>query len=465
MTNAVRLRFIVLLLAVAAMGAAIAASMVHFQRQTRELHTRLANIDAESGQIAAQFKDRFRDITNTRLQYAVTRDPAAWRHFLQATAALSQWIDQQGQQLRTQEERDVLKQVKAALQDYDRTIGQIPGEPNLATEAALPAEVHPPVANSADGLAAYNRIRTESHHLFDLGESLASAHFRSRNELLRGAQQRLDDLRWSVLGLLGLLFLAGVAFAAVAYRDLIAPLRVKLIESQSLVDRQEKLASLGMLAAGVAHEIRNPLTAIKAALFIQQKRFAAGSPEHADSALVQREISRLEKIVNDFLRFARPADPALATIGSDELLREVQQFFAPGLEKAGIKLVVETDGRSPIQVDAAQMKQVLINLVQNAVDAMERSGTITLRSRRDRKPLGGNERDVVILEVEDTGRGIPPEVGRRLFDPFFTTKDHGTGLGLSIAARIVEKHRGALQYQTQVSRGTTFGVVLPEATS
>jgi signal transduction histidine kinase len=104
---------------------------------------------------------------------------------------------------------------------------------------------------------------------------------------------------------------------------------------------------------------------------------------------------------------------------------------------------------------------VLINLVQNAAESIGRDGTVTLRVRLDASRLGDRTRDVVILDVSDTGSGIPPEVEKRLFDPFFTTKEAGTGLGLSIAARIVEKHGGALQYQTQVNRGTTFGIVLP----
>lgn len=447
---AVRLRLVGLGLAVTVAGVAIAGILWNFQRQTQAVRAKLANIDTESGEIAAQFKDRFREITNARLQYAVSHDQATWQHFLEATQTLAQWIDVRGQRLTTAEERDILAQVKAALDDYRRTIGQIPGEPNAAA--------------GGDSLAAYTRVRSESHRLFDLGESLASAHFRSRNQLLGETRLRLDDLRWSVLGLLGLLFVFGVALAAVAYRDMIAPLRVKLIESQFLVERQEKLASLGLLAAGVAHEIRNPLTAIKAALFIQQKRFAAGSPEHADSEVVQREISRLEKIVNDFLRFARPADPVLTEVATDQLLSEVQAFFAPEAQKAGVALLLEVTPAA-IRADAAQIKQVLINLVQNATESIDQDGTVTLRNRRERKVLAGTERDVVILEVADTGKGIPAEVAKRLFDPFFTTKDYGTGLGLSIAARIVEKHQGALQYQTQVNRGTTFGVVLPEAGS
>jgi two-component system, cell cycle sensor histidine kinase and response regulator CckA len=131
-----------------------------------------------------------------------------------------------------------------------------------------------------------------------------------------------------------------------------------------------------------------------------------------------------------------------------------------------------------IRVDPPQIEQVLINLIQNAAESIGRDGTITLRARslerpaRTLLPLAGLPRrsfppkaahatSVVILEVIDTGKGIPLEVQERLFDPFFTTKEAGTGLGLSIAARIVERHGGALQYQTEVNRGTTFGIILP----
>jgi signal transduction histidine kinase len=116
-----------------------------------------------------------------------------------------------------------------------------------------------------------------------------------------------------------------------------------------------------------------------------------------------------------------------------------------------------------INVDPEQIKQVLINLVRNAADSIVGAGTVTLSARKDRKRLANGETPVVILEVADTGRGILPDVEKRLFDPFFTTKENGTGLGLPIAARIVQNHGGVLQYQTQVNHGTTFGIVLPEA--
>jgi len=444
--NSVKLRFLALASAVALLGAAIALIILNFQRQEKELQARLNNIDTESGEIVAHFKDALRELNNIRLQYAIDRDPAVLARFRQASDQLGLWLDQQAPLLTTAGDQAAFRQVKSAYRDYLRA----------AQEESAPARAGGP-------LAAFTRVRSESQHLFDLGEDLAKAHYRSRNELLAEARQRIHGLQSSVLILLALLFLFGLSLAAFAYRDLIAPLRLKLVASQELAERHEKLAALGMLAAGVAHEIRNPLTAIKAALYIQQKRFAAGSPEHADTELVQREITRLERIVSDFLLFARPADPHLAATPVDDLLRDVQAFLAPELARSGIQLVLGEPTPWQVQADAAQIKQVLINLVQNAVDSIGRDGTITLRACQDRKWLHGTEREVVVLEVADTGRGIPPEVGRRIFDPFFTTNDSGTGLGLSIAARIVDKHRGSLQYRTQVNRGTIFGIVLPQA--
>jgi signal transduction histidine kinase len=180
--------------------------------------------------------------------------------------------------------------------------------------------------------------------------------------------------------------------------------------------------------------------------------------------VVEREIVRLERIVNDFLQFARPAEPDTVMMAADLLLLETKLFFAPQLEKNRIQMTLEPSAPMYVKVDPAQMKQVLINLVQNAADSIGREGTITLRARLSRKPLLNGETGTVIIEVSDTGRGIPAEAQKRLFDPFFTTKENGTGLGLSIAARIVQKHGGVLQYQTQVNRGTTFGILLPQAT-
>jgi len=125
--------------------------------------------------------------------------------------------------------------------------------------------------------------------------------------------------------------------------------------------------------------------------------------------------------------------------------------------------LVPGEGGLHVRVDPQQLKQVLINLTQNAADASSTGGVVTLHARAGTRPTPHGTLSAVILEVGDSGKGIPPDVQKRLFDPFFSTKETGTGLGLAIAARIVEKHDGALQYQTRTNHGTVFGIVLPPA--
>lgn len=257
------------------------------------------------------------------------------------------------------------------------------------------------------------------------------------------------------------LFVVGGVLAVLIYRGLVAPLQTRLRESQRVIERQEKLSSLGVLAAGVAHEIRNPLTSIKVRLFTQQQLLQKGSEEFDDNVFLAGEISRLEKIVKDFLAFARPSDPELAVVRLTDPLRQLRPLLEPSLRQQGIVLREEYLADPMIRVDLAQLKQVLINLIKNAGEAMTEPGTITLRTRTEPAGKGVRGRARAVLEVADTGPGIPPAVARRLFDPFFTTKPSGTGLGLSIAARIVEKHGGTLGYSTELNRGTTFRILLP----
>lgn len=445
----VAFRLAALGLAVGLMGLLIVYFTLSSQTEANELRARLGTVDSESFGFADQFRGRLREVNTLRLREAIDHDPATWQQFLKAGSDLNNWLNQQAPKLAAESEQDLLRQTRAAFEDYLRTVERLHKPPQEDTqEAAAETEL---------------TIRAKSQRLSDLGQNLAKAHYALRNQLLLHANETLTRLRRLILGLLGLLFIFGLAIAALAYRDLIVPLRVKLVESQSLVERNEKLASLGMLAAGVAHEVRNPLTAIKAAVFMQQKKFAPGSQERADADVVQREILRLERIVTEFLQFARPAEPQLVKTTANAPLQEVQSFLAPELARSNIQLVVENAAPLPIEADPEQLKQVLINLVQNAADSIGRDGRITLRARADRKPLRNGETNVVVLEVADTGKGIPPDVEKRLFDPFFSTKTTGTGLGLSIAACLVEKHGGALLYQTQLNHGTTFGIVLPEA--
>ncbi|HYG23914.1 MAG TPA: ATP-binding protein [Verrucomicrobiae bacterium] len=284
----------------------------------------------------------------------------------------------------------------------------------------------------------------------------ASEFFAEAETSLRRLQQFL------FITLLGLAA-CGILIMVLVYRRTIAPLRSNLTQSLAVIERHEKLASLGVLAAGIAHEIRNPLTAIKVRLFTLKSSHQAGTSEHEDLEVIRNEIDRLERIVSEFLQFARPAEPNLEVVSIEKLLRETLQLLESELRRRSVEIRLVPIEGGWVKADADKIKQVLINLVQNGAESIEHGGIVTLAARTDSRVLGGAFKPVAIIEVSDNGSGIAPETQKRLFDPFFTTKEEGTGLGLAIAARIVEKHGGVIEYETAPNRGTTFSIILPLA--
>jgi signal transduction histidine kinase len=450
MSGGMKYRLVAFILAIAGMFVVIVWTGHTSWRRIGELREKLTTVKLQSFQIADHLQQTIRELNNLVLRYGVYQDANAWANFQTRSKALDAWIDDERPILTTADERLVLDAINARYDKYLEAARDIGSRIRSSAPTATP-------------LAEFPDFESQSERILDLGSQLAQAHLDSMSSFLAASQKSLTFLRAVLLTSLTLLLLSGGGLAVMVYRELIAPLRLKLVQSQALLERQEKLASLGLLAAGVAHEIRNPLTAIKAWLFLQQKHLLPGTTEHTDTQVIANEVSRLENIVKDVLLLARPSDPRLTTVPADEPLRQVQALLKPQLVMANIGLAFQDSVSAPIQIDAQQIQQVLINLIQNAADSIGHDGEVTLRARLDNKRLADRVREVVVLEVADNGKGIPPEVEKRLFDPFFTTKDTGTGLGLSIAARIVEKHGGALQYQTQPNRGTTFGIVLPRA--
>jgi signal transduction histidine kinase len=449
-SGGIKLRLVAFVLAIAGMVFLIAWTAHSSWQRTGKLEQDLTEGQLKSFQIADHFRQTILELNNAVLKFGAYGDTNDWKHFDVASTNLDQWIDEQRPILSSDTEKQILDLINTNYDGYMAAARQIGDRVRSNSQSTTP-------------LADFAEFENQSQQILSLGFRLATAHRESMDSLLAASKKSLNYLRFLLLTSLTLLLVAGGGLAAVVYAELIAPLRVRLVESQALMDRQEKLASLGMLAAGVAHEIRNPLTAIKAWLFLQQKQLRPGTPEHADAQVISDEINRLDHIVKDVLLFARPSEPRFAVVPADQPLRQVQALLAPQLEKSNIRLRLADPVTIRIRIDAHQIQQVLINLIQNAAESIGQNGAIDLRARLGIKRLGDRVSDVVILEVADTGKGITAEVEKRLFDPFFTTKEAGTGLGLSIAARIVEKHGGALQYQTQVNRGTTFGVVLPQA--
>lgn len=448
MNSSMKLRLAGFVFAIGLLASLIVWAMLTSSRRVEASRAQLTLAQSESFRIAGYFQQAILGLNDRLLAFAMHHDTNDWVGFERDWVALNAWIDQQ--HLTAPAEQEVVDRINAAYDVYHNAAAEIERTLKSSTGTSMPA-------------TEFARFQNQAARLLNLSFQLAEAHRQTLVASLAGSSASLAHLQALLFGALFVLLGFGVWLAVVVYQQLIAPLQVKLVESQALLERQEKLASLGVLAAGVAHEIRNPLTAIKAWLFMHQKKLQPGTPEQADADIVANELNRLERIVKDFLLFARPSEPEFQVVSADRPLREVRELLTPQLEKGHIQIRLEDAPSAWIRVDPQQIKQVLINLVQNAADAIGQDGLVTLRVRLDHRRLGENSTEVVILEVVDTGKGIPPEVEKRLFDPFFTTKESGTGLGLSIAARIIEKHGGALQYKTQVNHGTTFGIVLRRA--
>jgi signal transduction histidine kinase len=426
------------------------------ERRIKQLEARLTASQLESFQFAGEIRHGLGTLNHSLLRYALLRDPKQWEQFERASGDLDRWIDDHDPNLNphspltTDAERKAFQELNNAYDEY------------RAAARAVHANGLPALVNSSSKLdSQIDAFDVQAQRMSALVHQLADAHHKAEIGFLASANASLAHIKSILVVSVAMLLALVAAMGGVIYRDTIAPLRTKLVESQTLLERQQKLATLGTLAAGIAHEIRNPLTSLKARLYTLEKHLQAVPAARKDTDIISAEISRLERIVQDVLSFARPSDPKLETIPADTVIREVQGLIAPNLESRGVRLEVESSPQLLIRADSGHLKQVLINLVGNAAEAIDGPGTVTLRARAGRAALGGRETDAVILEVADTGKGIPPEVEKRLFDPFFSTKETGTGLGLPIAARIVEKHGGALQYQTRPGHGTTFGVVLP----
>jgi signal transduction histidine kinase len=232
----------------------------------------------------------------------------------------------------------------------------------------------------------------------------------------------------------------------------------QLQKSFEQLRRADRLSALGELSAGLAHEIRNPLGSIEGAVQILGRRELSEDTRLEFADLAYREAVRLKGLLTNFLEFARPQPPRVTVSEVILLLESVAKLASETAMMARVTLHIQTaEELPPVSVDSEQIKQVLLNLVINAVQAMPDGGQATLRARRDG--------DWILMEVEDEGIGIPPDDFERVFDPFFTTRNHGTGLGLSIAYQIVSQHGGHISARRNPQRGMTFTVTLPLTTA
>jgi two-component system nitrogen regulation sensor histidine kinase GlnL len=233
-------------------------------------------------------------------------------------------------------------------------------------------------------------------------------------------------------------------------------------------ERRARVSDLAAVAAGLAHEVKNPLGGIKGAGQLLAERFGDDADASRFTALIIREVDRVSGLLEQLLELTRPPHLRPAAVNVHRVLQEV--LLLEGVT-ASDALTVDCrfDPSLPdVWADEDQLRQIFLNLVKNALDAMERAGTLTVTTRIEtdfhvRHPDWGRSRQFLSVEIEDTGSGIAPDDLERIFTPFFTTKATGTGLGLAITHRLVTQHGGILHVESETGRGTRFRVSLPVA--
>ena len=230
---------------------------------------------------------------------------------------------------------------------------------------------------------------------------------------------------------------------------------VRRIENE--IELSHRLASIGRLTSGVAHEVKNPINAIVVHLELLREKMREAQPDtrrHMD--IISNEIHRLDRVVQTLVDFNRPVELRLKTTDLRRVLEEVTQLAAPEAEQNGVSIVMQLGTEPlPVLIDYDLVKQALDNVVLNGVQAMPEGGTLRITARRDDKAAA--------VEVRDAGPGIPPEIRDKVFNLYFTTKKTGSGIGLAMTYRVLQMHHGSLDFDTELGRGTTFRLCLPLA--
>jgi signal transduction histidine kinase len=258
--------------------------------------------------------------------------------------------------------------------------------------------------------------------------------------------------RYSTQDVKILMTLASLAAVAIAN----AQLHEKMVQAEEHLRQTERLSTLGLLAAEVAHEIRNPLTVMQMLFHSLDLKFPADDPRTRDAEVMTEKMQQLNKIVDRLLSYARSNEPCLTVVDLNALLRDVLLLTRRKLQQQRIELVTDLAGTlPPVRADQGQLEQACLNLILNAVESMPEGGVLTVST-------GAPAAGTIALTFRDTGVGMTAEQQARLFEPFLTTKAHGTGLGLAIVHKIiVDAHQGRIEVESAPHQGTTFHILLP----
>lgn len=346
------------------------------------------------------------------------------------------------------------------------------------------------------GTLLHEEVRERFFAILNLCDTFKNVHVRNINDARRESRAEAVKLR-SIAGIAIVAnFVLALILATIVVKEILGPIRrlIQAVTHEDVVTNKEnvikvlshrvydllenmdstqteleksretllqakKLAVVGKLAAGMAHSIRNPFTSVKMRLFSLERTLELTDAQQEDLDVISEEIRHIDTIVQNFLEFSRPPKLAMQRISPSAVVDTVLLLLSHRLKSYDVKVtLVRRSALPPVDADPDQLKEVLVNLVINACEAMEKGGAITIEELAPQKPSGNRE---VMIRICDSGPGIPAELRDKVFDPFFTTKEEGTGLGLSIAKRIINEHQGGIDITDAQSGGAALILTLP----
>lgn len=461
--------------AVLALAAIGSLAFILFAYQARDLMESLVRENVASVRAAEELEIALLEQKGLVAYFILGDGDERWIEvLLKREPEIQRWRDAAVRTATTLEERQIIDELMRVYTEFDARRDEAVDMYRAGNfEAAEYALLH-------DVQALFDR----AHALCELYLAANEAAIHRRMD---ADADHVDKLRWLAIAYLVVVCVIAAALASFVFREIVAPLRriaeeaggsrspdavrdvgERVLALMSDVDEtreslersrqqlvtSERLASVGKLAASVAHEIRNPLTSMKMRLFYLRNEVGVDPRYEDDFRVISEEVSRLESVVRNFLEFSRPPDLRIESNDVADLLDRTLELCSHRLEAAGIDVQRHLPQDLPeVLADSEQTMQVFLNLMLNASEAMPDGGRLTLRCAVDA--------GLVHIDFCDTGGGVLEEIRHRVFEPFFSTKEEGTGLGLAIAARIMERQGGALSLASTSTEGTVFRVELP----
>ncbi len=469
-----------------------------YVNELQKKNTKLLDVNVASIRAAEELELIVREMRHDIDRYLLTKDREHLVHAAGQQSQATEWLSKAEKLSASDQEKAFVVQLQKDLEDYFVQLRHFVDDPN--------AEIALGDIESLEAEVLSKRVLTVAHNYLDFNE----------NELEQSNQQnhRLAEKLAIVMVLLGVcggvvgleagygvartinrsMYLLSVPIRDVAGKlnAVVGPLEVKadpnlqdlrlVLETVSAsvgsvveqlqqrhqeVVRSDQLAAVGKLAAGLAHELRNPLMCMKTLVQSARNHNESAILDSADLAVLDEEITRVDSLLQTFLDFARPSEPEFRSVELTPIVRQTIDLVVGRAETRKIKIDVQVPAESvEVQGDAMQLRQVLLNLLLNAFDAVPNEGHIVVsveRCRRDSDSLSISEHllNSVCLSVSDNGCGLPAGREDRIYEPFFSTKDPGLGLGLAVSKRIVDLHNGELMAEDRVGGGVTFKLVLP----